>query len=163
MLENLINLVREHAGTLLNNNPAIPPGQTDAVVTETGSTIIDKLKEMISQGGGQDVLNLLQNAGESHNPSNPVVQNISGGLIQNLMNKFGINQDAAGGIAGNLIPNVLHSLVNKVNDPNDNSFDLQGIISHLTGGQGIQSLLGNLEQGGGAGILNSVKGLFGNS
>jgi hypothetical protein len=161
MLENLIDLIKQHAGSAIINNPAIPNSQNDAAVAETGNSIISSLKNMISSGNGQDVLNLLQGKGGDI-ATNPAVQNISSVFVQSLMNKFGLDQNTANGIAGNLIPNVLQSLVNKTNDPNDSSFNLEGIISHLTAGQGIQGIVSSLEQGGGAGIMDKIKGLFGN-
>jgi uncharacterized protein YidB (DUF937 family) len=160
MLENLIDLIKQHAGSAIINNPAIPNSQNDAAVAETGNSIISSLKNMISSGNGQDVLNLLQDKGGDI-ASNPATQSISSNVVQSLMNKFGLDQNAANGVASNLIPDVLQSLVHKTNDPNDNSFDLQGIIGHLTGGQGIQGILSNLESSGGAGIMDKIKGLFG--
>jgi hypothetical protein len=151
MLENLINLIKEHAGDAVVNNPAIPNEQNNAVISEAGNSIIGSLKNMVSQGNMQDVLNLFHNQG-GNITTNPAVQNISGNFVQTLMDKFGLNQGAANGVASNLIPNVLQSLVHKTNDPNDNSFDLQGIISHLTSGT---------PGAAGSGILNEVKGLFG--
>ena len=160
MLENLIDLIKEHAGTAILNNPAIPDGQHEAAVAATGSSIIYSLKGMISQGKGQEVLSLLQGKGGDI-ASNPATQGISAGVVQSLMGKFGLDQNTAGGIAGNLIPNVLQSLVHKTNDPNDSSFSLEGIVGHLTGGQGIQGILGSLEQGAGGGIMDKIKGIFG--
>ena len=160
MLENLIDLVKQHAGDAIINNPAIPDSQNNAAVTEAGNSIVNGLKEMISQGKAQDVLSLLQGHG-GNIASNPAVQNISGGFVQSLINKFGLGQNQANGIASSLIPNVIQSLVHKTNDPNDSSFNLEAIVSHLTGGQGnLQTLLGNLTQGSG-GIMDKVKGLFG--
>src|ERR1700712_2203168 len=101
MLENLIDLVRQHAGNAIVNNPAIPNSQNDAAIAETGNSIVSTLKNMIGSGQGQDVLNLFQGKGGDVN-SNPAVQNISGNLVQSLMSKFGLDQNAAGGIAGNL-------------------------------------------------------------
>ncbi|HVM86537.1 MAG TPA: hypothetical protein VMT76_00015 [Puia sp.] len=164
MLENLIDLVKQHAGEAIINNPAIPNNQNDAAVAEAGNSIVAGLKDMISQGKIQDVLGLLQGHG-GNIASQPAVQNISGNFVQSLINKFGLGQSQANGIASNLIPNVIQSLVHKTNDPNDNSFDIQGILNHLTGGQqgGLEGLLGNLGQGGGAGIMDKIKGLFGNA
>ena len=162
MLENLIDLIKQHAGDAIINNPAIPNSQNDAAVSEAGNSIIDSLKNMIAQGNGQSVLSLLQGQG-GNVASNPAVQNITGNFVQSLMSKFGLDQNAANGVAGNLIPNVIQSLVHKTNDPNDNSFNLEGIVSHLTGGQGIQGILSNLEQGGAGGIMDKIKGLFGAS
>ena len=162
MLENLLDLIKQHAGIAIINNPAIPNSQNDAAMSEAGNSIVNGLKDMISQGKIQDVLSLLQGQG-GNATSNPAVQNISGGFVQTLMNKFGLGQTEANGVAGNLIPNVIQSLVHKTNDPNDSSFNIEGILSHLAGGQqgGLQGLLGNLTQGGGAGIMDKIKGLFG--
>lgn len=152
MLENLISLIEQHAGPAVINNPAIPNEQNNAVISEAGNSIVGTLKNMVSQGNMSEVMNLFNNSGNAGTSS--AAQNISNDFIQTLTSKFGLGQFAASGVAGGLIPGVLQSLVNKTNDPNDNSFSLQGIISHLTG----DTSLGNAS---GAGIMDSVKGLFG--
>jgi len=120
----------------------------------------------------------------AYSPDNPVVQNLSGGVLDNLMNKFGLDRQSAGNIAGNLVPDVLQKLVRKTNDPNDSSFDLSGILNSLSNGQtqglNIQNLLSGLDKDGdgdtdlqdvmamvggnqqnkGGGLLDSVKGMF---
>ncbi len=159
MLEELINLVKEHAGDAVINNPAIPNEQNQAVIEETGNSIKGGLEQMISQGNLNEVLNLFHGGGAG---STSAVQNISGGLIQNLITKLGINPSVAQGVAGNLIPKVLQSLVHKTNDPADSSFDLQGIISSLGGGSGAGGILGNLTGGGSGNILQSLEGLLAN-
>jgi hypothetical protein len=60
-----------------------------------------------------------------------------------------LDANAAGSIVHQLVPVVMSKLVTKTNDPNDNSFNMDGILSSISGG----------DMGG---ILNSVKGLFGN-
>lgn len=64
--------------------------------------------------------------------------------------------------------NVLQGLVHKTNDPNDSSFDMQNILSTVTGGNGgfdigglINQFSGGSNQQSGGGILDTVKGLFG--
>lgn len=160
MLEDIINLVKEHAGEAIVNNPAIPNENNEAVTAAAGSSILDGLKNMISQGKAQDVLNLFSHPGADVQ-SNPAVQTISAGFVQNLVGKLGIDPAAAGGVAANLIPNVLQSLVHKTNDTADSSFSLESILGHLTGGQGIQGILGSLTGGEGGGVMDKIKGLFG--
>jgi hypothetical protein len=150
MLENLINLIEAHAGSAVVNNPEVPNEQNNAVISEAGNSIVGTLKNMVSQGNMQDVMNLFHNSGNVS--SNPATQNITGNFVQTLIDKFGLNQNAANGVATNLIPNVLQSLVRKTNDPNDSSFNLQGIISQLTSGQG---------GGIGGGVLDKIKGMLG--
>ncbi|MBS1974169.1 MAG: hypothetical protein JST13_07435, partial [Bacteroidetes bacterium] len=134
MLDNLIDLIKQHAGEAIINNPAIPNNQNEAAVAEAGNSIVSGLKDMVSQGKIQDVLSLLQSQG-SNVASHPAVQNISGNFVQTLMDKFGLGQSQATGIAGGLIPNVIQNLVHKTNDPNDSSFNIEGILSHLASGQ----------------------------
>jgi hypothetical protein len=176
MLENLLDLIKQNAGSAIINNPAIPNEQNDAAISEAGSSIVDGLKKMIASGNTQDVVNLFNHQGGDI-ANTPAAQQLSGGLIQNLMDKFGIGQGAASSIASNLIPQVLQQLVHKTNDPNDNSFDIKSIVSHLAGGsQGqvaggldIQSLIGQFTGGGsttntnagGAGIIDTIEGIFG--
>src|SRR5271154_714184 len=113
MLENLINLVEQHAGTAVINTPAIPNEQNTAVISEAGNSILGTLKNMVSQGNMQDLMNLFHNPGNVS--SNPATQAITGNFVQTLMDKFGLDQNSANGVAGNLIPNVLQSLVHKTN------------------------------------------------
>ena len=161
MLENLINLIREQAGDAVISNPAIPNEHNEAVIAQAGQSVTGGLQSLVSQGNIQELLSLFQNNSSSV-PSHPAVQNISSSLIGQLMEKFGLNQSAASGVASGLIPNVLQSLVQKTNDPSDNSFTLQGIVSQLGGSGGIEGLLGGLtgQQAESTGILSKVKELF---
>lgn len=144
MLENLIQLVRENAGEAIINNSAIPNEKNEAAVETAASSIFDQLKGQLNQGGLESITNLFQGGG-----STELINNISSGTAGDLMKKFGLDSNAAGGIVEKLIPVVMDKFVKKTNDPNDSSFDLQGIIGSLTGG------------GQAGGILNTIKGLFG--
>jgi uncharacterized protein YidB (DUF937 family) len=172
MLENLIDLVKQNAGSAIINNPAIPNEHNDAAINVAGSSIVDGLKKMISQGNVQDVVNLFNHQGGDI-ANTPATQQLSGGLIQNLMEKFGLDKNAASGITSNLLPQVLQKLVHKTNDPNDSSFDIQSILSNVTSGQDsnnfdLQSIIGKFTQGGNnsnsgesKGIMDTVTQLFG--
>lgn len=190
MLDNLLNLIRENAGSSIIKNPAIPNERNEEAIATAGNSIVGGLQNMLGSGGLKDVLNLFGGKGVDIN-NNPVVQNVSSNVIQDLMKKFNLDQGAASNIAGGLVPNVLQSLVSKTNDSNDNSFDIQGIFNTLsagkTGGMDIQGLLGKVTAGdgldkdgdgdtdlqdvmamfnggtnkSGAGVLDTVKGLFG--
>lgn len=162
MLDNLFNLVKQHAGNAIINNPAIPNEQNDEAVQVASTSIFDGLKNAISGGNVNDIMSLF--SGNANTNNNSVSQNIQGNFIQNLISKFGLNQTAANGVASNLIPNVLQNLISKTNDPNDNSFDLKNILSKIGGGNlNIQSLInqfsGNNNQNGG-GIVDTIKGIF---
>ena len=74
--------------------------------------------------------------------NNRIAQNIHSKFIDYLIQKFGIDTNAAYSSATNLIPIVMQQLVHKINDANDNSFDLQSIIrkslSDLTPNEPVQ-------------------------
>lgn len=144
MLENLLQLVKDNAGEAIINNPAIPNEHNDAACETVAGSIFDSLKNYAGEGGLSSITNLFQGGmGENHS----LLSGISGNVIGNLMSKFNLSADTAGGLVKALVPNVMNNLINKTNDPDDDSFDLQGIVSSLTGG-------------GGSGLLNTLKGLF---
>lgn len=187
MLDQLLNLVKEQAGNAIANNPAVPNANNDGVMAEAASSIKNGLQQELANGGLQNVLGMFGGQGGG----SQLVQNITGNFAQNIASKFGISGDQAQSVASSVIPGVMSSLVNKTNDPNDSSFNLQGIFDHLTGGQTSGMNIGNLlssvtgggqgggvnlqdvagmigkaaggqgDSGGGGGILNTIKGLFG--
>jgi hypothetical protein len=145
MLENLISLVKENAKEAIINNPAIPNEQNDAACETAATSIFDSLKNMVSNGGLESVTQLLGNNGAAQGST---VNEISGNVAGELMKKFGLENSAANGIVQSLIPTVMGQLTSKTNDPNDSSFDLQGILGALTGGDA-------------GGIFGKLKGLIG--
>lgn len=166
MLDNLLNLVKSHAGNAIISNPDIPNEHNDAAVEVASSSIFDTLKNAASGGNIGDVMNMFS-GGAGNAASSPLAGIMQNNMVQSLMQKFGINQSQAGNVASGLVPNVLQSLVHKTNDPNDSSFDLQGILSKVTGGgMDVSSLISKFTGGGnqqsGGGIMDSLKGLFGN-
>lgn len=143
MLENLINIVREHAGEAIVNNPDIPNEHNDAAISEATQGIASALKSQLAGGGIQEITSLFNSGGSF--ASNPIIGNIIHSVAGSLMQKFGISAAQAGGVANSLIPKVMGSLVSKTNDPNDSSFTLDGILSSLTSSNsGIGNMLGGL-------------------
>ncbi len=191
MLENLMNLIREQAGDSVINNPDIPNEQNEAVMQAAGSSILGGLQGLLSQGNVKDVLGLFSDPGAVTN-SHPAVQQMSGGLLDQLTGQLGLNRQQAGGIVSSLLPAILTQLVSRTNNPSDNGFDIQGIFNQLSGGRSagvdVQGLLGRFTQGGldrdgdgdvdlqdlmvafsgngpaqggGGGLLDSLKGMLG--
>ncbi|HRO45969.1 hypothetical protein [Agriterribacter sp.] len=188
MLDNLLNLVKQYAGDAIASNPAIPNEKNDEVIAEASNSITGGLQGLLSQGGLKDVLKMFGGQGEGIENSQ-VTRQISGGFVQNLMDKFGLDNQSAGNIAGSVIPGVLSSLVQKTNDANDNSFDIQSLFNNLSGGKtsgiNLQDLLSKVKGGAldldgdgdtdlqdllllfnkggnsGGGLMDKVKGFFG--
>jgi hypothetical protein len=182
MLDQLMDLVKKHTGDAVVNNPDIPNDKNDAAIQETSNSLFSGLQGMLSQGNLKDILKMFTGQAGSNNAVN---QQLSGNLVQNLMDKFGLNKQQAGNVADKVVPNVMNDMVAKTNDPKDNSFDIQGIFNSLSGGgtsgfnmQGLldkvkggkldidgdgdtdlQDLM-SLVKGGGGGLVDKVKGLF---
>jgi len=142
MLENLQSLVKEHAGDAIINNPAIPNDKSDEVIADAGSSIVSGLKSAVTNGNIDGVVNLFKNGGNEAATS-PVTHNIQAGFVQNLIQKFGLDQGKASMIASSIIPVVMQKFVHKTNDTNDKGFDLQDIIGTLTGGAGLGDIVKN--------------------
>jgi hypothetical protein len=171
MLEQLFNLVKEQAGSSIIQNPDIPNDRNEEAIADVTNNISGGLQDALAGGRFNEVLSLLGGQGGDVQ-SNPLANQLSGNAEQSLMEKFNLNQGQAGGIVSSLLPAVLKRFISKTNDPGDNSFDLQGIFSSLTGGKSagldLQGILGRLTQGGldrdGDGdtdmndIVNMVKG-----
>jgi len=190
MFEQLFNLIKENSTETIVNNPDVPNEHNEAVMQEASSSITGTLQSMLAEGRGKEVLGLF-NSSEEDMQSQPAMQNISGNFVNSLTEKFGISGSQAGSIAGSLIPMILGKLVNKTNNPADNSFNIQDIFNGLsnngTSGLNIPGMLSKLSGGGfdkdgdgdvdlndltaafsggkssgsGGGILDSLKGMLG--
>ena len=169
MLENLFNLIKEQGGDAVINNPVILNEQNDAVLASATQAVAEELQGTLAGGG---LLN------------NPIVRNIISNFTQKLTNNHGLSGVQAGGIATNLIPDVLGNLINKTNNPNDSSFDINSIIGPLTSGAGntqagggldtdgdgkvelrdiVSKVTGNAQQaqaGSGGGLMDIIKGFM---
>lgn len=162
MLEQLFNLVKWESESDIINNPAIPNEQNNHAVGMAADSIFGGLQNALGQGGLKDVLGMFTGGVSSNHPMiSGIIINFSGGLV----NKFGLDESAAGSIAGRVIPNVMDKLIHKTNDPNDQTFNINGVIGSLTGhatqqGGGVQ-IPGSSEDGSGidfGGILQNLGG-----
>lgn len=185
MLDQLMDLVKKHAGDAIVNNPDIPNEKNDAAINEASSSITGGLQNMFSQGNVQDIMKMFSGGGNAANSA--AGQELSGGFIQNLMDKFNLNQSQAQSVSDKVVPGVLEDMVSKTNDPSDKSFDIQGIFNSISGGQtagfnmqgmldkfkgakfdidgdgdtDLQDLMALVKGGSKGNLMDKVKGLFG--
>lgn len=135
MLETLMNLVREHAGTAVTNNPAVPKEQSENVMQTVASSILGGLGQQAQGGGLGNIISMITNGGQNVQQS-PVTQGVQQNVEQNLMQKLGISPQVAMSIASAVVPIVLSKLMNKASDPNDKSVDANSMLGAATGQQG---------------------------
>jgi hypothetical protein len=158
MLENLFNLIKEHAGESVINNPVVPNEQNEAVIASATHSVAEELQGNLAGGGLQNVLSLFGGQGNSGGIgsliSNPIVQSIIGNFTNKLTSNHGISGNQAGGIASSLIPSVISNLIGRTNDPNNSSFDINSIIGSLSGGGS------SVPAGGGGFDFNNILSKF---
>lgn len=135
MFDQLTELVKQYGGDAVVNNANVPNEHNEAVMEEANGSILNGLKEMVASGNVGDLAGML--SGKTPiDMNNPVVSELAGKVTGNLGEKFGLSQEAAGSVAGGLIPQVLSGLVNKAQDPNQPGFNVQDIIASISNGQG---------------------------
>ncbi len=177
MLKELFDLVRQNAQETVIENTEVPNEQNDEVVAEATNTVASGMRNMVAGGGIQNLLSLFKGGrGKKNLLSNPIVSMMMGHFAGKLMNKFNMNNNQANKLSGNLIPDVLSSLIGKTNDPNEPGFSLEKLIGSITGnkgnmntgqstgGGGLQDLLNQFTGGGGStggGLMDIIKNLAG--
>jgi hypothetical protein len=150
MLEQLMGLIRENSQEAIVNNPEIPNEHNDSAMQEILKSVVGGLANQGAAGNSSGLWGLL--SGKSGLSNNPIMSVIAQQAAGSLMEKFGLNKTAAGGIVSAVLPSVIGKLVSKTNDPNDSSFDLSSIMGAVMGGQ---------QQQGGGGLMDVVGGLLG--
>ncbi len=172
MLKELFDLVKGEATDTVINNPDVPNEYNDGVVAEATNTVASGFRNLVAGGGVQSLSSLFGGGSNKKSLlSNPIVSMMMGHFASKLMNKFNMNSSRANDLSGHLIPNVLGSLINKSNDPNNSTFSLEKLLASITGGKseslgggGIGDLLNQFNGGGhsnGGGFLDIVKSLAG--
>ena len=156
MLKELFDLVKGEATDTVINNPDVPNQYNNDVVAEATNTVASGLRNLVAGGGTQNVLSLF---GGSTNKksllSNPIVSMMMEHFASKLMNKFNMGTNQANNLSGNLIPNVLGTLINKSNDTNDSAFSLEKLLASITGGRSNEV---TSQSGGLGGLLNQFNG-----
>jgi uncharacterized protein YidB (DUF937 family) len=130
MFDNLLSLVKEHAGDAIVNNPAIPNEKNDEAISTTTNSIVDTLKSQVTSGKLSSITDLFKGGDVNASSVSSSVQN---NVVSDLMKKFGVDNAQATSIAQKIIPTVMEKFVKKTNDPNDKSFDLNSVMSSLSG------------------------------
>jgi hypothetical protein len=181
MFDQLINLIRENAGSGIMNNNAIPNEKNEQAVETAGSSIMATLQNALSGGRLNDVLGFFKG---DQAASGNIVQEATSKYAEDLQNNVGLNEADARQAAVQVVPQTMQQLANKTADPNDHSFNIQEIFNKISGGKTVgldlQGMLNRFGGGkldkdgdgdvdlkdlqamftGGTGIMGNLKGLF---
>lgn len=166
MLDNLNELVKESAQDAIVNNNAIPNEQNEAAISAASGSIVDALRQQLSSGNIGNLVNTFRGGNAE---GSAVAQDAASGFSDKLA-AMGINVDTAKGIAASIIPAIVGKLVNKTNDPNDNSFNIQDLMARVSGPDGKFDLSDVTRMftektdvngdGKDDGLIDKLKGLF---
>lgn len=166
MLENLNQLVKENVQDAIVNNSDVPNEKNEEAISAASGSIVDALKQQLSSG---NIGNLLDAFKGGNAEGSTVAQQAASGFADKLA-AMGINMDAAKNIAASVIPSIVGKLVNKTNDPNDSSFNIQDVIAKVSGPDGKFDLSDVTRMftektdvngdGKDDGLMDKLKGLF---
>ena len=148
MFEQLMQMIQQHGQQAVVENNEIPNEHNEAIMNEAQQSVTNGLKGLADSG---ELTQLAQDPQAL--ASHPAVQSISDNFMQNIMNKFGLSQSAASGVAGSLIPQILGKVMGGQQGATG-GFDLGGLLSSLTGA-------GNAQPGqpSGGGIMGTISNL----
>jgi hypothetical protein len=143
MFDVLEGLVKQYGQSAVVENNDVPNQHNEGILQDVTQGIISGLTNQANaQGGLGSLLSLFGGAKSAQSQggvaglmSNPMVQMIAKNVITNIMQKYGLSNNAASGIIGNMLPAVLGGLISKTNDPDDNSVDLGGLLNTVSGGK----------------------------
>lgn len=136
MLEQLFDLVQQNSQQAVVQNNDVPNEHNEEVMQTLMGSITGGLQEHAQGGNLSGLMGLLAgNSGTSSSSlmNNPIVASIATNAIGAIMQKFGMNSQAAGSIVSSVLPGVLGGLISKVSNPGDSSIDFNDILGGLTG------------------------------
>lgn len=161
MLDQLIKLVEQHAGSAIVNNPAIPNQHNTAAIQHVAEQIFSGLQSHATSGNLNQLTSLFQSGASVS--SHPIVTQLIGSIAGSVANKFGISTSAAQSMTSSLLPTVMSQFVNKTNNPNDSSFELGSMMQTFTGNNNfdVSGMLNQITGGNSGGIGGMLGKLFG--
>jgi hypothetical protein len=165
MLDQLLKLADGPLQEMLSGMNQDQPNQSAATLKDS---IFSSLQNQVSSGNLDAVKEMF--SGSETSPDAPVIQNLQGGVADDLMGKLAISKDQAMGIAAAALPMIMNFFNKRVDDaPQDNQDIMSSIVDSLQGKSGkigttdlMGSLLGGGKSGGMdlGGLMDLGKGLF---
>jgi hypothetical protein len=151
MIEQLKQLIDQFGEQDIVKNPNIPNELNDQVKEETGNAITEGLQGLVKNGNLDMITGFLKGNNNSAS-SNPIFDLLSQQVVGQLGSKLKIDKNTAENVAGNMIPNVLGSLLNQAKDPNVKGFELSDLVGMISGND--TNAKGNLLQQLGSSVLD---------
>jgi len=171
MFDQLLDTFKSNLSEQLQGDENLAGANHDEVANEASNSIVDSLTNMVKNGDYSAVQEMF--SGQQSDPDALSASPMNAGLVENLMQKFGLDSAAASGLVAKIMPTVMNLFNKNVGQAQQSGgFDISSIISSFTGGNaggGISDIISqftgggntsNNPQQGGGGIMDTIKGLF---
>lgn len=136
MIDQLTNLVKEAAGTVINQHPGVPDTKKDAVADEAVNSFSHTFEQISSGGNFQQLAGIFSGDTGSRDA---IINQFSGNFVNSITGKLGINADTAKSLAISILPVIVEKLKGMFTG---GGFDIGSILGSLQGG-------GDKNKGGG--------------
>lgn len=136
MWDQITQLIQQATQQSVVDNPEVPNEHNQNVIAEAKNTIADTLSGLAAKGRADEAAEIVQS------PGHPGAQLMQNEFANNIMQKFGIDGQAASGIASSLIPTILNVVRGQAGNT-AGGFDIQGLLQSFGGGN-LQSTLSGL-------------------
>lgn len=129
MIDSIIQSLASKTGQELVSNIGIPPNLLDDLFKITGNVAEDEIKNQISKGGLDTVMNLFSK-GKNNSFADQLQNNLVSNLVANFISKLGLSESLSRQAANLIVPTLIN-LVTKENEktPSHDTSPIQSIFS----------------------------------
>ena len=158
MLDQLIKFIKDQLGDRFNSNNQLDSNQQNEVFNTAQSSIMDTIKNQIGGGNIGGLMNLFNGQDDPNAQANPIAGQAQQNVVTSLMDKLGLDEGKASGIAAQIIPAVMQRFASPETGTAENPMDLIKKIG-LEGDNGIADMIGKFT-GGEGNVADKLKNLF---
>ncbi|MFN0032725.1 MAG: hypothetical protein ACKVOR_11250 [Flavobacteriales bacterium] len=158
MLDQILNFVKEQSGSNIATDHDLNNNDHNEVFNVAQHSVTDSLKSQALSGNFGGLLDLFNGKSDTDHSNNPVAGGMMQNVIGSLMDKLGLDEGKAGGIANQIVPQIVKRFASPDTGNATDADDLMKKIG-FDGDNNIMDVVKNFT-GGGGNIMDSVKGLF---
>jgi hypothetical protein len=158
MLDQLIKFAKDQLGDQFNSNNQLDSNQQNEVFNTAQSSIMDTIKNQIGGGNIGGLMNLFNGQDDPNAQANPIAGQAQQNVVTSLMDKLGLDEGKASGIAAQIIPAVMQRFASPETGTAENPLDLIKKMG-LEGDNGIADMIGEFT-GGEGNVAVKLKNLF---
>jgi len=158
-MDDLLGMIQGYAQKLINDDNSVPAEKKGLAAQSLAGSLVNGLKDEVSKGNITQLLDIFSKKDTTVGAS--AMNSIQSSVINSLSQKVGLSSSSAGSLVSSILPSIMGILGKKAGDPNDKSFDFNGIFQML-GGKGFDfnSIMSKLDTDNNGFDLNDVTRLF---